>query len=61
MWVLLFILLTPVPGFERDTVLHHYTTYAACQAEQVRITAEMAKAYEGDETYRLDCRMVNDA
>ena len=54
MWLLFLILMVPsIPG---ETKLNQFETYADCQAEADRITAEFVASYPTDHDYRLDCR-----
>ncbi len=55
MWFLLIVLLTPLPGINRVTVLNTFTTYEACQPERDRIGFEMAESYPHDSDFRIVC------
>lgn len=55
-WVLLMVLVTPVAGFSPAYFLNKFDTFEECQSEQKRISADMATAYTGDTSYRIECR-----
>lgn len=56
MWTLLFIVLVPVVGIDRVTLLESYHSKEHCEAERERIMIEMAKTYPDDPTWTLACR-----
>jgi hypothetical protein len=55
MWLLLIILLAPVPDLNRMTVLNTFTTYEACKPERDRIGFEMAESYPYENDFRIVC------
>ncbi len=55
MWLLLIILLTPLPGTNRVTVLNTFATYEECQPERNRIGFEMAESYPYENDFRVVC------
>jgi len=55
-WVLLMVLLAPGDGFQSSYFLNKFDTSEACELEQKRIAVDMATAYPGDKTYRIECR-----
>ncbi len=57
MWILLFVLLTPVAGMDRTYALETYPTRALCEAERTRVTSEMQISYPNDTTWELRCRL----
>lgn len=58
-WLLLMVLLTPIGGFQSTYVLNKFDTSDECGTEQKRIAEDMAAAYPGDESYRIECREKN--
>ena len=67
MWVLLLVLLLPVPGMlptdppkgfhTQSYFLEKYTSLAECVSEGERISAEMVKEY-GSEGFELECKKM---
>lgn len=55
-WILFLVLVTPVPGIENFTFLNKFDTLEACKIEEARIGAEMATAYPGDTSFRIECQ-----
>ena len=55
MWLLLIILLTPLPGIDGVTVLNTFATYEECQPERDRIGFEMAESYPHENNFRIVC------
>ena len=55
MWLLLIVLLTPLPGNNRMTVLNTFATYEDCQPERNRIGFEMAESYPYESDFRIVC------
>lgn len=55
MWYLVFILVVPVSGFQRVTVLDTYETAALCAEQAVRVQEAMTDAYPDDQTFRIAC------
>lgn len=55
-WVLLMVLLNPVPGLERTTFLNEFATQEECQVERNRIGFEMAQSYPNEADFRIECR-----
>jgi len=54
-WLLLMVLVNAVPGLESSTKLNEFSTPEECQQEQERIGKDMADAYPGDTSFRIDC------
>ena len=55
MWCLVMVLLVPVSGFDRLTVLQEYPTLTACQIDRNRVGFAMADAYPYERTFTIDC------
>jgi hypothetical protein len=55
MWLLLIILLAPLPGLSRTTVLNTFATYEECHPERNRIGFEMAESYPYENDFRIVC------
>jgi len=55
MWLLLIVLLTPLPGSNGVSVLNTFTTYEECQPERNRIELEMAESYPYENDFRIVC------
>jgi hypothetical protein len=51
MWLLIIVILSIVPGFDRITVLNTFVTSEECQIERNRIAFEMAAAYPNDRDF----------
>lgn len=58
MWVLVFIILTPVAGIDKTILLETYPSLEVCESEKGRIMVEMNKAYPGDPTWTLACLLT---
>lgn len=58
MYTLVFITLTLVPGVPPNVAIEHYPSMKACEDERVRIMYEMEKAYPGDKSWTLECRLT---
>jgi len=54
MWLLVIILLSPVPDADQVTVLKSFATYEECQPEGDRVGLEMADSYPYDH-FRIIC------
>lgn len=55
-WVLFFVILTPVTGFNKFTDLQSYSSEQECRWEQERIEKELKEAYPDDpNTFTLMC------
>lgn len=57
MWIMVFIVLLDLRGFDKVIVLESYPTEDACVKELHRVQHEMDKTYPNDQTYRLECRL----
>lgn len=55
MWLLVIVLLTPVPGLAPVTVLNEFATKLECQQERNRIGFDMAASYPMEHTFNIDC------
>lgn len=55
-WLLFLVLLSPVPGIETNTKLNEFDSESVCHDEQERIGKEMAIAYPGDTSFRIECQ-----
>lgn len=55
-WVLLMVLLNPVPGLESATILNEFATQEECQVERNRVGFEMAETYPNEADFRIECR-----
>lgn len=64
MWLLLIVLIHPVPGVDRRTVLNQFADDAVgmyvCKAEEYRVGHEMAVAYPDDHSYVIECKSMRD-
>ncbi len=58
MWLLLIVLLTPIPGISRATVLNYFETLKACQPERDRVGSEIAKSYPDETDFRIVCEFL---
>ena len=61
MWGLVIILLLPVQGIDRMTVLKQFSTQTACLLEQRRVMGEMVQFYQDEiylRTFELGCRLL---
>lgn len=58
MWILVFIVLTPIVGIDKATLIETYPSHEACEMERERIMVEMTKAYPDDPTWTLACRLT---
>lgn len=56
MWLLIFVVLTPVAGIDTNHLLEKYSTKSKCESEKLRVLYEMSKAYPDDPTWTLECR-----
>jgi hypothetical protein len=57
MWLLVIVLLSNVPGFDKMIKLETYATSEECQIERNRIGFEMAAAYPYDRDFVIACRL----
>jgi hypothetical protein len=55
MWLLIIMLLTPVPGLGQITVLSAFPTWKGCQDERNRVGFDMAASYPYERTFIIDC------
>jgi hypothetical protein len=57
MWLLVIVLLSNVPGFDKMIKLETYATSEECQIERNRIGYEMAAAYPNDRDFVIACQL----
>lgn len=55
-WLLLMVLVSPVPGLETNTLLNKFDVEADCRTEEKRIGRDMADSYPGDTSFRIECQ-----
>ena len=58
MWGLVIILLLPIPGVHRVTVLEKFSSIQACQDKRARVGFDMAHAYPYDRDFVIECRLL---
>jgi hypothetical protein len=57
MWLLVIVLLSNVPGFDKMIKLETYATSEECQIERNRIGYEMAAAYPNERDFVIACQL----
>jgi hypothetical protein len=57
MWLLVIVLLSNVPGFDKMIKLETYATFEECQIERNRIGYEMAAAYPNERDFVIACQL----
>ena len=55
MWLLLYLILDSASGLTPRVLLERYPSEQRCRTAQMRVAADMAEAYPGDETFQIAC------
>ena len=58
MWGLVIILLLPLPGIDRVTILEKFKTVRACQIRRAQVGFDMAHAYPHERDFVIECRLL---
>ena len=56
MWLLVLVLVPPIQGFDRVTLLETLTSLQACIELRHIVLEGMSQAYPNDFTYSIECR-----